>query len=739
MAATSQSMFHIVTSGLQDRERLNPTKGNPSVNFYTSVFKKRTRWASQWRRVDFDNLADFGRRSTVTLPVLGELITRATLIVQLPDIQAIQAAIAVGAFDPTTVHPQWSWTNAIGHAICSNIEFTINGQIIDRLDSRLLEVIDENHAPVEHFDSTNFMIARNPSNYTDTAYKNLPPGDFPPQTLAITFPFWWNRGPGSQSLPIQALAKDKVQITVDFRPVQQCVYTSTLDETTGGIPPFAGSPIYQDLMGINNVLLGTLPTVWNFLDAYWVVEYISLEDREASALRMADLEIPIEQHVALPVMNTRGASRLRIPLQVGGLIRDMTWVAQNQDAELYNAYFLFSRDIGISSQEKPPWWPDALIPNWDYGNGYLRPGFADRRSDPILAATMWINGKRRFDHEGVSLFRSLVPALNCQRAPLIDRYIYRYDFGFWPTGGLAETLDMPIEEVRGFANWDLLPNKELALAMNTIQCSNTASWYQDLSYDVIDISAENVIYTIGPEYNNCEGFRVILRGRGASAGGGRGAIVIGIIDYKKVRAIPGFVRLLCRNVRFGSASIVAELEGGRYVWIAVAGAAGHGPEGGSAGSAVEIGQQGFGGPRVHTASGTHGGGGGGRPVGAVGLGVAGGHGRIMPTNNPIFVNTYEETGGGPAATRGGDGYYGGGGTNNAGGGGGGGGSYVSEYITMVTSHSTDTSVWNNEAALTVIPQQRSTFTPESFNIYIWLTRYNMLRVTSGHGALMFTS
>lgn len=85
MASTPASMFHIVTTGLQDLERLNPPKGKPTVQFYRSVFMKRTRWASQWRRVDFDNLADFGRKATVTLPQLGELISRVILVVDLPD------------------------------------------------------------------------------------------------------------------------------------------------------------------------------------------------------------------------------------------------------------------------------------------------------------------------------------------------------------------------------------------------------------------------------------------------------------------------------------------------------------------------------------------------------------------------------------------------------------------------------------------------------------------------------
>ena len=116
-----------------------------------------------------------------------------------------------------------------------------------------------------------------------------------------------------------------------------------------------------------------------------------------------------------------------------------------------------------------------MIPNWDYGDGYIRPGFSDRRSDPITSATMFISGRRRFEHEGTSFFRSLIPALGSRRTPLINRYVYRYDFGFWPTGGLAEALDRPVDEVRGAANWDKLPDKELVLTMNTEACE-PASW-----------------------------------------------------------------------------------------------------------------------------------------------------------------------------------------------------------------------------------------------------------------------
>lgn len=652
MAATPASMLHIVTHGLQDIERLNSPRGQPSIEFYTAVSRPRTRWASQWRRVEFDNLADFGRKATVTLPILGELITRVTLVVELPDLYAPQrvALNRAKADEPPCppgeicdntrclLGPFWSWTNGIGNAICSEVEFSIEDQVIDRLDSRLMEVLDEQDNRIEHWDSKNVLIARNPDSYTQYAFLGETPVSQRPQTLEITFPFWFNRGPGPQALPIQALAKDKVQITVNFRTLQECVYTDARVNPAnpgaeasqpGPMPQMAGCGFYQMspdgvpiyditrnglfyecLLGPDDTPMGrVLPGVkmppasyWHFQDAYWIVEYVSLEDREASAYRMADLQIPIEQHVAVPVTPTAGSRHVRVPLAQGGLVRDIRWVAQRTEATDYNAYFLFSRDLAPpnATPAQIPWWPDARVPDWDYGNGYLRPGFADRLSDPINAVTLWYRGLRRFEHEGPSFFRSLLPALNCRRTPLIDRYIYRYDFGFWPTGGLAEALDLAEDEVRGFANWDKIPNKELALTMNLDDC-DTTEWETDTSQAVRTYPA-NTIQLVELDFlPTTAAFRVELVGAGGTPTQGRGAYVKGVVDYQAVRRLPNFGNLQVRTNTGGSAALVVTPPvtapaGTPVTWIAVAGAGGGtgAAPGGFAASAVEISEQGGG-------------------------------------------------------------------------------------------------------------------------------------------------
>lgn len=903
MASTPASMFHIVTTGLQDLERLNPPKGKPTVQFYRSVFMKRTRWASQWRRVDFDNLADFGRKATVTLPQLGELISRVVLVVDLPDIFTVQRKAYLaslpefGGIQDPLIGPFWNWTNGLGNAICSTMELTIGDQVVDRLDSRMMEILDEQTQPVEHFDSTNTLIYRNPSDY-DNISRYIPPADKQPITLEIIPPFWFNRGPGPQAFPIQALAKDKVQITVDFRPIQQCVYSDaridsrnpplSANQGVGPLPNIEGCgffyrepgstvPIYNMSKLIDafldppsNTFNGgllpghTMPSAYHFRDAYWIVEYISLEDREASAFRQADLQITIEQHVAVPPVETGGASSLRIALNEVGLVRDLTWVCQRVEAPSYNAYFLFSRDLAAAGASGSfiPWWPDAVIPNWDYGDGVIQPAFMTRNSDPLKAATLWYRGARRFDNEAPSFFRALVPAQNCKRAPLIDRYIYRYDFGFWPTGGIANALTAPVDQVRGFSNWDKVTKKELELLVDNGSCG-PATFIPDPDQAAVTFTEAAPLGDFVSNFSSAtQAFQVTLVGSGDAANQGAGASVIGIFDYQQLRRLPNFQNVITRVVPGGSASLAIQTFDGTafgYQWLAVAGAGGAGSasySGGDASSAVAVAQQGgtgtithdasYGpvstlysndisgytianqngflsppytvtvsgtitGPRIltgllgsgqievklfvngiekhqsfigpgstsiawvyliliapipvvpgdvvtithsflgspfiyydaalngptfciaeFTVSGTQvtfGGGGGGR-LSTLGIGQPDGQ-RMEVTQS--FVMSTQQTGGSTNGFQGGDGYTGGGSGALAGGGG---GSYVSRFMTQVTTED-GTNV--GPASILVQPLISVPSPKLNYDVYAWLTTYNILRITGGRGALLFSA
>ena len=70
--------------------------------------------------------------------------------------------------------------------------------------------------------------------------------------------------------------------------------------------------------------------------------------------------------------------------------------------------------------------------------------------------------------------------------------------------------------------------------------------------------------------------------------------------------------------------------------------------------------------------------------------------------------------------------------------GGGGGSYVSRWISEVDSATIAANEPATEATVTLTPLRIKRKPSPAFNIYVWLTTYNMLRITNGRGALMFS-
>jgi len=784
MSATPQTMLKVVSSGLQDLMRLNPTPSEqPRTDPYRYVLKRRTRWASQWRYVPFDGKPDFGKTVTCTLPQDGELITRAVLVIRPPDLFTPQVP---------SIYPNWVWTNSLGHALCENISFSISSVIIDSVDSRIMEITDELETPVEHLTTKNQMLARDPSFFPLASADGIPcpplnaAGLYPDyqttnMTLHVVPPFWWNKGPGPTALPMQSLAKEIVQLTVTFRTIDQVVLPLyTFQDVPNGTVSMPNSPLYNKI----GTPIGTMPPVeaWHLADAYWLVEYVSLETREGAAFRLADLQIPIVQHEAEPVRATDGAYKMRVKLDHGGLVRDITWAAQNSAAESYRAWFNFGRDLigsgnsdlqnailqwgPVLAENNSPlyasiepyirgmaalaegsiWWPNAYIPDWNYSNGYYVPSSVDRYTDPFEQVTLLYKGKPRFELYGSSWTRSIEPALSCQRTPFIRRYVHRYNFGFWPTGGLAETLTAPADQVRGFANWDKIQNKDLSIWFAQGNCPEKQTTHVGsfVQYTAADTSGLFIDITNAFTSVNATDGLFSLTSRLPPNSGDVCSYVGGIINFTSVRAYPGFLRLILRAVPHGSTGIFIETATG-YVAVCVAGASGYsvGGSGGSPGTAITCGGRGVDGALTHdaTSDGTGGGGGGGR-LGATGgvngaNGVpapgasllAGGAGIQMPLDNIAFMQGLSSTGGpGPAA--GGDGWFGGGAGTVAGGGG---GSYISSFITN--------SSYGNSLPATLIcgiqPLQQITVPPPSLNLFIWYTRYNMLRVFGGRAAVMF--
>ena len=80
-------------------------------------------------------------------------------------------------------------------------------------------------------------------------------------------------------------------------------------------------------------------------DAYLLVEYVYVDKPEASQVRLADIQVPIVTHVAVPVVDTQGSMGAQVPVRIGNPVRNLFWMAQRTDASKYNDHFSCSREL----------------------------------------------------------------------------------------------------------------------------------------------------------------------------------------------------------------------------------------------------------------------------------------------------------------------------------------------------------------------------------------------------------
>lgn len=494
MAATVANSLTLISSGLADT-RLAPPKGNPNIEQFLKVVRKTTRWAAKWERIDFDGSPEFGQRVSCTLPRKGELISGLNIVVTMPDIytQQLAAIQASGGTDFQTpgnfLGPIYGWTNSLGHALIQLIELEIGGAIVETLDSRNLEIIDELYETVESSLAKNALIRRAPNGFKASTW--LTPT---PLQVYVPIPFWFSRKNSySHALPIEAMKSDIVRIHVTFRPIAQLFYTEARVNpgTVGYRPNVDTNPMWGiegarfwrsnpqsqgNVFSMNSAMVKfdkqgnqiptkgelvpniRLPQRLPMVDAYALVEYISLEEYEAMILRSSELTYHVEQHFQVSVEQTLGTKEQLVPIPYANPTKELMWVFQRPEAETYNAWFLFTRDLAAkpqgNSQQNPcaiPWWPDATVIPQQENRWLLIPAFQRAYSDPMETAILMYNSYDRFEHES-TFFRSVVPSLYYAKSAMYNRYIYSYSFGQKNTGEYAP---------KGASNWDKIGKKDM--------------------------------------------------------------------------------------------------------------------------------------------------------------------------------------------------------------------------------------------------------------------------------------
>jgi hypothetical protein len=487
------SLLKVISSGIQD-ERLD---FKHTLYPFTKIWIKAGRWTTQWGRLEFDNTPTFGNTAFFRILRKGHLVTRLFLVAEMPDIWTpqYQAKLANGCIN--NAYPKFGWTNSLGHALVEELTLDIANDRVESIDSRLLEILDEYHTPLEKVPIVNELIKRKDHNFSETSFGWPPfgPQQIPPlgpqpyrETVVVPLPFWFTRGDFGCALPIDAIPMDEIRVGIRFRNLNGLYYTETTVPNTSLEPgtnlwPLAGSNFYKNPLASGSTPLNpgqkpltndngiiTMPQNLQLQNCYILAEYVYLDQNEANRFRLADLQIPIVQHYSMNPFQTRGLPTARIPLNIPNPTKDIYFMLNREEAPAYNAYFLGTRDLRGTDNTPPTttkypniWWPDAIGLYSQSPSTFLRPGFALSDSEPIQGYEIDYEGQLvRFRTQGPALFRSIIPSYEQRKSPWINRYYYNFPLGI--QNGFT-----PFSRPQGEANLDKIVNRELVLNMRPIR------------------------------------------------------------------------------------------------------------------------------------------------------------------------------------------------------------------------------------------------------------------------------
>ena len=205
--------------------------GKPQVTFFKTVYKRHSNFSMESIEQTFNGAADWGRKVTCTLSRNGDLVSKTYLQVTVPSVTVIE-------------NQSFRWVNWLGHALIKNVSIEVGGQTIDKHYGEWLHIWNElTQKPGQQAGYAD-MVGNVPAlTQLYTVANGGNPITVPSMTLYIPLQFWFCRFYG-QALPLLALQFHEVKISVEFRELRHCCYSSG----NVVVPSIPAASLYTDFI-----------------------------------------------------------------------------------------------------------------------------------------------------------------------------------------------------------------------------------------------------------------------------------------------------------------------------------------------------------------------------------------------------------------------------------------------------------------------------------------------------------
>lgn len=183
----------------------------PQISFFKIVYRRYTNFSIETIQTNFKYETKFGKKYTVEISKIGDLLNKMWLVIELPEIPTIY-----DLNNNIDKKIKFKWTKKVAYALIDYIEIEIGNQIISRQWGEWMNVLEE-----LNWNNYNSSLDEYIGNTPDLTTYQLLDNNFKSKTLYIPLFFWFCNNSGS-SLPLLCLLYNNIRLNIQFNSFETC-------------------------------------------------------------------------------------------------------------------------------------------------------------------------------------------------------------------------------------------------------------------------------------------------------------------------------------------------------------------------------------------------------------------------------------------------------------------------------------------------------------------------------------
>ncbi len=188
---------------------------SPQITFFKIIYRRYTNFSIETVQTNFIYKAVFGKKYSVEIAKLGDLLHKMWLVIELPDIPIIY-----NLNNSVDNKIKFKWASKVAYALIDYVEIEIGGQTIDRQWGEWMNVLNE-----LNWNNFNSSLDQYIGNTPDlTTYKLVKDG-IHSQMLYLPLFFWFCNNSGS-ALPLLCMEYSIVRFYIQLNNFENCAIFS---------------------------------------------------------------------------------------------------------------------------------------------------------------------------------------------------------------------------------------------------------------------------------------------------------------------------------------------------------------------------------------------------------------------------------------------------------------------------------------------------------------------------------